>query len=117
MEKAGVDRSAVFITNVVKCRPPNNRAPLPNESGICKRLLLFNQIKIIRPKVICTLGSIALQALLEQPLSITKVRGTQIIRDGIVIVPTYHPAYVLRNATAEKDFLADIAMLFGGIIK
>lgn len=105
-EAIGIKRNDVFITNIVKCRPPNNRKPLPNETKICKNLLLINQIKIIRPKVICTLGSAALEGLLEQEVKITKVRGRQQIFEGIPVIPAYHPAYVLRNPK-ELDFLAD----------
>jgi DNA polymerase len=111
LEKAQLVREEVFISNVVKCRPPQNRQPLPNESGICKRLLLFNQLKIIRPQVICTLGSIALQSLFEESYQITKVRGKKLQFDDALVIPTYHPAYVLRNPPAEKDFIDDIKSL------
>lgn len=107
-ELAGIKREDVFITNIVKCRPPGNRAPLPNESGICKRLFLFNQIKIIRPTVICTLGSIALQELIGEPIQITKKRGVALHKNDYIILPTYHPAYILRNAKEGKTFLSDI---------
>lgn len=103
-----IKQEEVFITNVVKCRPPGNRAPLPNESGICKNLFLFNQIKIIRPKIICTLGSIALQALIEESVQITKMRGKLISKDDMQIFPTYHPSYILRNPKEGKTFLSDI---------
>lgn len=106
---AGISREDVYITNIVKCRPPDNRTPLPQEAGICKRLLLYNQIKIIRPHIICTLGSCALGELLNQPFQITKIRGsTSLNHDGIMVLPTYHPAYVLRNPPAEKAFAEDI---------
>lgn len=105
-EIIGIARRDLFITNIVKCRPPNNRKPLPNESRTCKNLLLINQIKIIRPKVICTLGSAALEGLLEQEVKITKIRGKQQIFEGILLIPTYHPAYVLRNPK-ELEFLTD----------
>ena len=72
----GVSREDVYITNIVKCRPPNNRAPLPIESSTCMGLLLNKQIKIIRPKVICTLGAVAMQCILNTENKISKVRGT-----------------------------------------
>lgn len=108
LEIAEVPREAVYITNIVKCRPPGNRTPLPNESGICKRLLLYNQIKIIRPRVICTLGACALQELTNTAYQITKVRGNPIHTDQYTILPTLHPAFILRNPSSGKTFLDDI---------
>jgi len=95
-ELIGFDRKDVYITNIVKIRPPNNRKPLPTEMEH-SRTLLYNQIKIIRPKAICTLGSAALQGLLKKIVKITQMRGKTIDWHGIPIVPTYHPAYILRN--------------------
>ena len=103
----GLQRSDVFISNVVKCRPPNNRAPTPLESITCMNLLLFNQIKIVRPKVICTLGSIALNSLLGKPMSITKVRGNPLDWQEITVIPTFHPAYILRNQTQAPIWIQD----------
>lgn len=108
LELANLERKEVFIANVVKCRPPGNRKPLPIESKTCKQLLLFNQIKIIRPKIICTLGSSALEALIEQPVSITKMRGSLLEHNSMTILPTYHPAYILRNRKELKNFVTDI---------
>jgi uracil-DNA glycosylase len=107
----GIDRTDVFITNIVKCRPPNNRVPAPIEISTCTKLFLFNQIKIIRPQIICTLGSIALNALVESPLQITKVRGTIIEKDGMTIIPTFHPAYVLRNQSQAQIWLHDFKFI------
>lgn len=107
-EIIGIQREDLFITNIVKCRPPGNRKPLPNESRICKNLLLLNQIKIIRPKIICTLGSAALEGILEEPVKITKIRGKQLKYDSIIIIPTYHPAYVLRNPKELESLTDDI---------
>lgn len=103
----GIERSSTYITNIVKCRPPGNRTPLPQEITTCMNILLFNQIKIIRPRVICTLGSIALNSLLGKPLSITKMRGTCIEQEGMIIIPTYHPAYILRNQSQAATWIAD----------
>lgn len=104
-----INRSDVFITNIVKCRPPHNRKPLPLEMNTCKKLLLLNQIKIIRPKTICTLGSAATQGLLDQNVKITKIRGTCLqMMDSIHIIPTYHPAYILRNPKELQTLVDDI---------
>jgi DNA polymerase len=108
LEIAQIPRESIYITNIVKCRPPGNRTPLPTESGICKRLLLFNQIKIIRPKIICTLGACALQELTNQTYQITKIRGTPLATETYTIIPTLHPAYILRNPISGKDFLDDV---------
>lgn len=105
IELAGLTREQVFITNVVKCRPPNNRPPMPIETTTCKNLFLINQIKIIKPKIICTLGASALTGLLEKEVKITKIRGTLIPFGESTILPTYHPAYILRNPK-ELPFLA-----------
>jgi uracil-DNA glycosylase family 4 len=114
LEKAGIARSDVFITNLVKCRPPDNRTPLPDEVQTFKPLLL-QEIKIIRPQIIATLGSSALQGLIERPVSITKIHGRPIeyysMNEKIPLIPLYHPAYILRNQSAEIDFQQDIAMI------
>ena len=104
-----VQRSDVFITNVVKCRPPENRKPTPQEMKLCCPNLLEQQIKIIKPKVICTLGASALEGLLDlQQVKITKQRGQIHQYKGIPVLPTLHPAYVLRNPKALKDLTQDI---------
>ena len=112
IEAIGFRRKDVYITNVVKCRPPNNRKPLPNEADICTHLFLFKQIKIIRPKVICTLGSTAIQIFLEHDAKITKIRGKLFKKDNLTIIPTYHPAYILRNNRELKNFINDINLAF-----
>lgn len=113
---AGMARAEVFISNVVKCRPPNNRKPLENEVDICTNLLLFNQIKIIRPKIICTLGATALQGLLnDYQIKISTVRGKPIVGknlSNIIIMPTYHPAYILRNPKELNSLFDDIAKAY-----
>jgi uracil-DNA glycosylase len=110
LQRAHLKREDVFITNLVKCRPPNNRVPLPQEVEAFKPLLL-QEIKIVRPKIICTLGASALQGLLDKTVSITKIRGTHLDYQGIPLIPTYHPAYVLRNPDAEKDLQHDISTI------
>jgi len=110
LEAIGLSRQKIFITNVVKCRPPNNRNPLPNESETCTSLLLFKQIKIIRPTAICTLGSAATQIFLGKDAKITKVRGKLFKKEKAILIPTYHPAYILRNKTKLEDFANDIKL-------
>lgn len=112
LELAGIARKEVFISNVVKCRPPNNRKPTENEAYTCTNLLLFNQIKIIQPKVICTLGASALQGLINNyEIKISQLRGKPIVANNIphvVIMPTYHPAYILRNPKELTSLYNDI---------
>ncbi len=114
LEIAGINRQDIFITNIVKCRPPNNRLPTELESTTCKGILLYNQIRIIKPKIICTLGSHALNSLMVttkgEPLKITKVRGKIIQRDKITLLPIYHPAYILRNRSELITFVNDIKL-------
>jgi uracil-DNA glycosylase len=104
----GIDRKDIFITNSVKCRPPENRKPKTIESKTCKDILLINQINIIQPKVICTLGSASIEALLEKPIKISEIHGKQLLFNSIIIIPTYHPAYVMRSRTKLPSFVEDI---------
>lgn len=108
LEGSGLKRNDVFITNVVKCRPPNNRTPTPQEVALYKHLLLTKEINIIQPKVIVTLGAVALEAVLENGAKITKIRGTKQAKNGFTVVPTYHPAYLLRNPGELNKFIEDI---------
>jgi DNA polymerase len=110
LEAVGISRDEVFITNIVKCRPPNNRKPYPAESKTCKNLLLLSQIKIIRPQVICTLGAAALEGLLEKEIKISHMRGKPIIFEFAKIIPTYHPAYILRNPNELKTLTKDLEL-------
>jgi len=98
----------LYITNIVKCRPPQNRIPLPQESAICTKLLLEKQIKIIAPTVICSLGSCATNLLLESTTGISKVRGIAQSYQSIMLMPTYHPAYILRNPKELKTLASDL---------
>jgi uracil-DNA glycosylase len=110
LRSLGLQRSDVFITNVVKCRPPNNRTPTPLEVALYKKLFLLPEIKIINPKIIITVGSIALKALLDDcTKGITQIRGTVQTRNGLTIIPTYHPAYILRNPAELQNFINDFA--------
>lgn len=104
----GLERKDVFISNIVKCRPPFNRAPLPLEMKTCKQLLLEKQIAIIQPRIMCTLGASALQGLCDYPIKITQERGIVRTLYNIPVIPTYHPAYVLRNPKMLSYLLQDI---------
>lgn len=94
IEAMGLARSEVYISNVVKCRPPENRVPLPNESSACTSRLLFKEIEIIKPEIICTLGVTATRALLGE-ITMSRVRGVLQTYKEIPVMPTYHPAYLL----------------------
>ncbi len=96
INKMGFERDEVYIANVLKCRPPNNRNPLPDEIVSCRHFLR-RQIELIRPKVICALGKFAAQLLLESNTPISKLRGKEFDYMGAKLIPTYHPAYLLRN--------------------
>ena len=100
-------RDDVYITNINKCRPPNNRAPMPDEMARCMPFLL-RQIKIIEPKVICLLGATAVRGLLQVNEGITRLRGKFMEWNGILVMPTYHPAYLLRNPAAKRDVWEDV---------
>lgn len=104
--RIGLSRGDVYIANIVKCRPPGNRAPLPAEAQACLPYLR-RQIGAIRPEVLCTLGSVALNFLLDNADKITRCRGTWRSFEGIPVLPTYHPAYILRNAGRESEVFAD----------
>lgn len=105
-----VQRKDVFITNVVKCRPPNNRTPNPYEIAVYKKLFLLPEIKIIHPKVIVTVGAVAFKALFDDStVGISKIRGKVQNFHGITVVPTYHPAYILRNPAELQTFRNDFS--------
>jgi uracil-DNA glycosylase len=96
----GLKREQVFIANIVKCRPPGNREPAPDETAACTPYL-ERQIEIVRPKVIVTLGKPSSQYMLKTKLAMGKLRGQWHNWRGIKLMPTYHPAYILRNYTDE----------------
>lgn len=110
IEAMGLTRNQVYICNVVKCRPPNNRDPELDEVETC-RSFLEQQLKIIKPKVICTLGRIAAQTLIHRDFKITRERGTWHTHAGIQLMPTYHPAYLLRNPSAKRQVWEDIQQI------
>lgn len=108
----GMERSEVYIANVVKCRPPNNRDPEPDEVSACEPFLRA-QIASIKPKVIVTLGKWASQTLLQTAMPITKLRGTWSKYDGTPVMPTYHPAYLLRNPEEKRPVWEDMKAVLG----
>jgi len=97
----GLDRGDIYICNVIKCRPPENRNPLPDEIQACWPYL-EQQLDLLKPRVICALGRSAAQALLGTSHSISEIRGSLFEVRGIKIIPTFHPAYLLRNPHAKK---------------
>jgi len=107
LAKHGVSRDKVHIANILKCRPPGNRTPAPDEMAACLPWLR-RQIDAIRPKVLCALGNIAAQTLLETKTGITRLRGKYADGLGRKIFPTFHPAYILRNMGELPQFEADI---------
>jgi DNA polymerase len=100
IEAVGWRREDVYICNIVKCRPPQNRDPAPEEVATCQPFL-ERQLRAIAPRAIVTLGKPAASALLGRPVAITKLRGHWLEWQGIPLMPTYHPAYLLRNYTRE----------------
>ncbi|MDP2647114.1 MAG: uracil-DNA glycosylase [Desulfobacterales bacterium] len=103
-------REQVYICNVVKCRPPGNRNPLPDEIGACVPFLK-RQIQSIRPAMICALGAFAAQTLLETTEPISSLRGRIFDYMGIKLLATYHPAYLLRNPDQKKAVWEDMKTL------
>ena len=102
----GLARGEVYITNVVKCRPPENRLPGPLEVDAC-RPWLAAQLRIIAPTIVICLGALATQTLLDRDARITKLRGTWQERDGVLIMPTFHPAAVLRDPDKKRPVWED----------
>ncbi len=107
LRKIGVERNRVYIANILKCRPPGNRTPQFDEMAACMPHLL-RQIQAIRPKILCALGNIAAQTLLQTKTGITRLRGKVAEAHGVRIFPTFHPAYVLRNMGELGLFEADL---------
>lgn len=110
IERIGVKRNDVFICNVLKCRPPGNRDPEPDEIACCKDYLLA-QLVIIRPRAICTLGRHAYNTLLGVDAAITRIRGKMTTFQGIPLLPTYHPSYLLRSQGKIKEAREDMETL------
>ena len=103
----GINREEVYITNIVKCRPPMNRNPEKDEADACKEYL-ETQIELIKPKIIVLLGNVALKNILGEEYGITKIRGQWVEKDGIKYMPTFHPAALLRDETKKIAFWKDL---------
>ena len=114
MDKAfqgiGIKREEIYIANIVKCRPPNNRDPEEDEEEACKEFL-YSQIKLINPDIIVLLGSVALKNIMGKEYGITTSRGKWFEKDGIKILPTFHPAALLRDESKKIDFWEDLKKL------
>ena len=103
----GIKREEVYIANIVKCRPPNNRNPQDDEAENCLDYLR-NQVILVKPKIIVLLGSVALKNILGKEYGITASRGKWIERKGILYMPTWHPAALLRDENKKIDFIKDL---------
>jgi uracil-DNA glycosylase len=110
IDRIGLRREQVYICNVLKCRPPDNRDPEPGEVEACKEYL-FSQLELIRPKVICTLGRHAYNTLFGVDERITRIRGVLTTYKGTRLLPTYHPSFLLRNADRVKEAWEDMERL------
>ena len=106
----GINRSKIYIANIVKCRPPNNRDPQKDEISSCLDYLR-NQVLVIKPKIIVLLGNIALKNILGQEYGITSSRGKWIEKKGIKYMPTFHPAALLRDENKKIDFWNDLKLV------
>ena len=106
----GLRREDVYIANVIKCRPPQNRNPEPDEVDTCEPFL-FQQIDAIRPKVVVALGSFAARALLRTQDPISRLRGRVYEYRGSKLIPTFHPAYLLRNPSSKKEVWEDMKLV------
>jgi DNA polymerase len=110
IEAIRLKRTEVYIANVVKCRPPGNRLPEPDEIATCSPFLR-RQIRAIRPLFICTLGSCAAQTLLNTQEAVSRLRGRFFDYEDIRVLPTYHPAYLLRNPEKKREVWEDMKLL------
>jgi uracil-DNA glycosylase family 4 len=107
IEAIGLKREDVYIANVIKCRPPENRNPEPDEVATCEPFL-FRQIDTIKPKVIVALGTFAARSLLKTDAPISRLRGRIYDYRGAQLVPTFHPAYLLRNPDCRREVWEDM---------
>lgn len=106
----GINRDNVYITNIVKCRPPANRVPQVDEANACLDYLR-NQVVLVKPKIIVLLGSVALKNILGNEYSITAIRGKWIEKKGILYMPTWHPAALLRDEGKKIQFWQDLKLV------
>ena len=110
LEAIGLKRSEVFITNIVKCRPPNNRAPRKSEIETCNPYLT-SQIQLVKPRIVCALGTPAITTLLGEEYSATKAHGKPVTKETITILPMYHPAAALYDPSLRDVLASDFRIL------
>lgn len=110
----GLSRERVYIANIIKCRPPKNRNPEPAEIAAC-RPFLSQQISAVRPKIICALGTFSAQTLLNTQARISDLRGRFHDLNGVQVLPTFHPAYLLRNPDEKKRVWEDLQMIMAAL--
>jgi len=110
IEAIDLRRDDVYIANIIKCRPPQNRNPEPDEVASCEPFL-FHQIDVIKPKVIVALGKYAAQTLLRRETPISRLRGQVFDYRGAKLVPTFHPAYLLRNPSSKREVWEDMKLV------
>ena len=110
LESIGLKRSNVFITNIVKCRPPNNRAPRKPEIEACNPYLQ-SQIKLINPRIVCALGTPAITTLIGDEYSASRFHGKPLTRGGVTLLPMYHPAAALYDASLKETLFHDFQIL------
>ena len=116
IEAMGYQKTDVYICNVVKCRPPNNRDPEPDEVKACERFLK-TQLQIVKPKVIVTLGKYAAQTLLRSDRPISRLRGQWYQYEGVDVLPTFHPAYLLRSPEKKREAWQDLQKVMAALGK
>ena len=107
IESIHLPREEVYIANIVKCRPPQNRNPEPDEIQCCNPFLM-KQIRVIRPRIICALGTFSAQTLLKTDTKISALRGKIFDLEGIKVIPTFHPAFLLRNPERKREVWEDM---------
>jgi len=107
IQSINIQREEVYIANIIKCRPPQNRNPEPDEIQSCHPFLM-KQIMAIQPKIICALGTFSAQTLLKTDTKISALRGKFYDIEGIKVIPTYHPAFLLRNPERKKEVWEDM---------
>src|SRR5205823_1558516 len=110
IEAIGLTRDDVYIANVIKCRPPENRNPEPDEVETCEGFL-FQQIDTIKPRVVVALGTFAARALLRTLDPISRLRGRVYDYRGAKLIPTFHPAYLLRNPASKREVWEDMKLV------
>jgi DNA polymerase len=110
IQAMNLTRDKVYIANIVKCRPPNNRNPEPGEISKCLPFLK-KQLSAIHPTIVCALGSVAAKTLLQSDLPISRLRGRFHEMDGLLLMPTFHPAFLLRNPERKRDVWNDVQQI------